>query len=78
MAKGVNPWLPWILAAMVVVSGCSGVLMQSKDSSGQEERVEVGTMGKWSNYGVKPRDHDSKKDNPNENMGVMIMQKQSF
>jgi hypothetical protein len=78
MAKGVSPWLPWILAAMVVVSGCSGVLMQSKDSSGQEERIEVGTMKSWSNYGVKARDHTSRNDNPNDNMGVMLLRQSSF
>jgi hypothetical protein len=78
MGKGINPWLPWMLAAMVVVSGCSGVLMQSKDSSGQEERVKVGTMDRWSNYGMRPRDHESKKDNPDENMGVMILRQSTF
>jgi hypothetical protein len=76
--KGINRWLPWILAAMVLASGCSGVLTQSKDNSGNEERVKVGTMGNWTNYGIRPRDHTTRSDDPNDNMGVMIMRQSTF
>jgi hypothetical protein len=76
--KGINRWLPWILAAMVLASGCSGVLMQSKDSNGQTERVKLNTMGTWSDYGIRPRDHTSRNDNPNDNMGVMLMKESTF
>jgi hypothetical protein len=76
--QGINRWLPWILAAMVLASGCSGVLMQSKDSNGQEERVKIDTMKSWSNYGIQPRDHSSKNDNPNDNMGVLLLKESTF
>jgi hypothetical protein len=78
IGKGINRWLPWIVAAMVLASGCSGVLMQSKDSNGQTERVKVGTMKSWTNYDIRPRDHTSRNDNPNDNMGVMFMKEQTF
>jgi hypothetical protein len=76
--QGINRWLPWILAAMVLASGCSGVLMQSKDSSGQEERIKVNTMGNWSSYDIRPRDHTSRSDDPNDNMGIMLLKESTF
>jgi hypothetical protein len=63
---------------MVLASGCSGVLMQSQDSNGQTEQVKLSTMGSWSSYDIRPRDHSSRNDNPNDNMGVMLMKQSTF
>jgi hypothetical protein len=53
--RGINRWLPWVVAAMVLVSGCSGVLMESKDSSGKVERLKLDSGESWDSYDDRPR-----------------------
>jgi len=46
-------WLPWALAAMVLVAGCA--LLESKDSSGKVDRLKLDTGERWDTYDDRPR-----------------------
>jgi hypothetical protein len=46
--------LPWLVVAIVVLSGCSGVLMESKGSSGQVDRLRLDGGESWKSYDNKP------------------------
>jgi hypothetical protein len=52
---GIFRRLPWALAAMVLAAGCSGVLMEKKDSSGTVERVKIDGVESWDTYDNRPR-----------------------
>jgi hypothetical protein len=52
---GIFRRLPWALAAMVLAAGCSGVLMEKKDSSGTVERVKIDGGESWDTYDDRPR-----------------------
>ena len=52
---GIFRRLPWALAAMMLVAGCSGVLMERKDSSGMVERVKIDGGERWDTYDDRPR-----------------------
>ena len=47
-------WLGLALAALVL-AGCSGVLMESKQPDGRLERVKIDTGESWEYYDDKPR-----------------------
>ena len=40
---------------MVLVAGCSGVLMEWKDSSGKVERLKLDGGESWDSYDNRPR-----------------------
>jgi hypothetical protein len=42
------------LAVMALMSGCA--LLESKDSSGKVERLQLDTGEDWSSYDTRPRD----------------------
>jgi hypothetical protein len=52
---GIFRWLSWTLAAMVLAAGCSGVLVEKKDSSGTVERVKIDGGESWDAYDDRPR-----------------------
>jgi len=54
--RGIKRWLLWVLAAMILLSGCSSVLLESKDQNGQVDRIMVDTGPSWANYDQRPRD----------------------
>jgi hypothetical protein len=49
-------WLPWALAALVMVSGCSGILMEKKGSDGQVDQLKLDAGESWAGYDTRPRD----------------------
>jgi hypothetical protein len=51
---GKNRVLPWGLAAMVWLSGCSGVLMEKYNSEGQRDRIKIDALD-WKQVDIKPR-----------------------
>jgi len=53
--RGINRWLPWVVAAMLLTSGCSGVLLESKDDSGKVERLKIDSGESWDSYDDRPR-----------------------
>jgi hypothetical protein len=48
--------LLWALAVIVLVAGCSGVLMEKKASNGQVDRLKLDAGESWEQYDTKPRD----------------------
>ena len=71
--------LAWALAAMVLVSGCSGVLMESKDSSGKVDRLKLESGESWSSYDNKPRDpYVSSGKHALDDMNLMLMKEMTF
>jgi hypothetical protein len=71
--------LPWLVVALVVLSGCSGVLMESKDSSGQVDRLRLDGGESWNSYDNKPRQPyvDSGKHGLND-MSLMLLKEMTF
>jgi len=70
-------WLPWALAAMVLVSGCA--LLESQDGSGRVERLKLDTGESWSSYDDRPR-HPSANSGRNilDDMSIMLKSEKTF
>jgi hypothetical protein len=52
--------LLWGLAALVWLSGCSGVLMEKYNREGQMDRIKIDALD-WKNVDAKPRSpHDAR------------------
>jgi hypothetical protein len=71
--------LPWLVAAIVVLSGCSGVLMESKDNSGKVDRLKLDSCESWNSYDTKPREPyvSSGKHGLND-MNLMLLKEMTF
>jgi hypothetical protein len=72
-------WLPWLVAAIMVLSGCAGVLMESKDSSGRVDRLKLNSGERWNSYDNKPRQPyvSSGKHGLND-MSLLLMKEMTF
>jgi hypothetical protein len=71
--------LPWLVAAMVVLLGCSGVMMESKDSSGKIDRVRLDNGQSWKNYDNKPRQpYVSSGKHGLDDMSLMLLREMTF
>ena len=46
--------LLWGLAALVLLSGCSGVLMEQYNNEGQMDRIKIDTLD-WKKVDARPR-----------------------
>jgi hypothetical protein len=65
----------WGLAAMLLLSGCSGVLMEKYNSEGQMDRIKIGALD-WKNVDAKPRSpHDSR---GLDDMSIMLKSEKTF
>jgi len=69
-------WLGLGLAALVL-AGCSGVLVESKQKDGQVERVKIDGGESWDSYDDKPRYPFTKKKNFDE-MSIMLKREATF
>jgi hypothetical protein len=69
-------WLGLALAALVL-AGCSGVLMESKDKDGQVDRVKIDSGESWDSYDDKPRYPFTKKKSADE-MSIMLKKEATF
>jgi uncharacterized protein YceK len=70
-----NRVLLWGLAAMVWLSGCSGVLMEKHNSEGQMDRIKIGTLD-WQNVDAKPRSpHDAR---GLDDLSIMLKSEKTF
>jgi hypothetical protein len=47
--------LPWLVAPILLISGCSGVLMESKEGNGKVERLRLDGGESWDSYDDRPR-----------------------
>ena len=69
--------MPWLLAAMVLLSGCSGVLFESKNKSGTSESLKLDAGEGWASYDTHPRyPYDPK--NTNDEMSIMLKSLKTF
>jgi len=70
--------LPWLVGAIVVLSGCSGVLMESKESSGKMDRLRL-ESGSWNSYDGKPREpYVSSGKHGVDDMSLMLLKEMTF
>lgn len=72
-----KPWLVWALAAAVLLSGCSGVLTETKDEGGKVERLRFDTGEGWDSYDIHPRDPYSKRNSQDEK-SIMLLKEMTF
>ena len=71
--------LPWLVAAMVVLSGCSGILLESKDSSGKVDRLRLNSSASWNSCDDKPRDpYVSSGKHGLDDMNLMLLKEMTF
>ncbi len=68
------------LAALLLVSGCSGVLMESTDEDGRVSRLKVDTGESWDAYDEKPRPNVNVKSTPKnfDEMSIMLKKEATF
>jgi hypothetical protein len=75
--QGSNRWLAWALVATVLLSGCSGVLFESKGEGGKGERLKLDSGEGWEGYDSNPRYRYDKR-NSNEEMSIMLKSLKTF
>lgn len=74
-----NRCLPWLVATIVLLSSCSGVLMESKDSSGKVDRLKIDRGENWSSYDNKPREpYVSTGKHGLDDMSIRLMKEMTF
>jgi hypothetical protein len=66
-----------ICAALLAISSCSGVLMESKHEDGRVERLKIDQGEGWENYEDKPR-YPSTKKNTLDEMCIMLKKEMTF
>jgi len=64
-------------AALLAISSCSGVLMESKHEDGRVDRLKIGQGEGWENYEDKPR-YPSTKKNTLDEMSIMLKKEMTF
>jgi hypothetical protein len=76
-SRGFHRWVLWVMAAIVLGSGCSGVLFESKGSSGSSESLRIDSGEGWTNYDTHPRYQYDKKNSIDE-MSIMLKSVKTF
>jgi len=76
-SRGINRWLAWALAATVLLSGCSGVLFESKKGAGKSESLKIDSGEGWESYDTPPRYPYSKRKS-NDEMSIMLKSEKTF
>ena len=75
--RGIKRWLVWALAATVFLSGCSGVLFESKGDTGTSESLKIDSGEGWEGYDTHPR-YPYDKRNSNDEMSIMLKSVKTF
>jgi hypothetical protein len=75
--RGTKQWLAWVLATAVLVSGCSGVLFESKGDGGRAERLKLDSGEGWGGYDKQPRNPFDKRNSYDE-MSIMLKSVKTF
>lgn len=75
--RGIKRWLAWALAATVLLSGCAGVLFESKDAAGRAESLKLDSGEGWERYDRQPRYPYDKKSS-NDEMSIMLKSVKTF
>jgi hypothetical protein len=76
-SRGIKWWLAWTLAATVLLSGCSGVLFESKQGGGKSESLKFDSGEGWAAYDKHPRNPFDKKSS-NDEMSIMLKSVKTF
>ena len=76
-SRGINRWLAWALAATVLLSGCSGVLFESKEGAGKSESLKIDSGESWESYDTPMRYPYSKRNSYDE-MSIMLKSVTTF
>ena len=76
-SRGIKRWLAWALAATVLLSGCSGVLFESKGGTGTSESLRIDSGESWESYDTPPRYPYSKRNSYDE-MSIMLKSVKTF
>ena len=76
-SRGLNRWAPWVMAAMMLLSGCSGVLFESKGAGGASDSLKIDPGEGWASYDTHPRYPYSKR-NSNDEMSIMLKSVKTF
>ena len=74
---GIFRRLPWALAAIVLLSGCSGVLFESKGGTGTSESLRIDSGESWESYDTPPRYPYSKR-NSSDELSIMLKSVKTF
>jgi len=77
MAGRLRMWWLGLALAALVLAGCSGVLMESKQDDGRVDRVKVDGGESWDSYDDKPRYPYTKK-KALEDMSIMLKKESTF
>ena len=78
-SRKINRWLAWALAATVLLSGCSGVLFESKGDAGKVERVKIDGGEGWDTYDDRPRlPFSNSKKHGLDDMGLILKSEKTF
>jgi len=75
--RGIKRWLAWALTMTVLLSGCSGVLFESKGNRGTSERLKLDSGEGWEGYDTHPRNRYDKR-NSNDEMSIMLKSVKTF
>jgi hypothetical protein len=75
--REIKRWLAWALAVTVLLSGCSGVLFESKGVAGTSESLKFDSGESWEGYDKHPRNPYDKK-NSNDEMSIMLKSVKTF
>ena len=70
-------WLLWALMVTVLLSGCSGVLFESKGNRGTTESLMLDSGEGWEGYDKHPRNPFDKK-NSSDEMSIMLKSVKTF
>jgi hypothetical protein len=79
-SRRINGWLPWALAVILLVSGCSGILLESKKGGGEVDRLKFDAAETWDSYDDRPRYRYSttnKRGLPEE-LGIILKSEKTF
>ena len=76
-SRGINRWLAWALAATVLLSGCSGVLYESKGDGGTAESLKIDSGEGWQDYD-NPSRYPYSKRNSGDEMSIMLKSVKTF
>jgi len=75
--REIKRWLAWALAATVFLSGCSGVLFESKGNQGTSDSLKIDSGEGWVGYDSHPR-YPYDKRNSNDEMSIMLKSVKTF
>jgi len=76
-SRGIKRWLAWALATTVLLSGCSGVLFESKAGGGRSESLKLDSGEGWEGYDKHPRNPLDKRSS-NDEMSIMLKSVKTF